>query len=54
MRRKAKKLQLSKETIQLLDEHQITAVVGGGTAGICPPTVVTDCSPCPSDTCRLC
>jgi len=43
MRRKAKKLQLSKETVRNLDERQIRAVAGGVTVTTCPETGLSNC-----------
>jgi hypothetical protein len=44
------KLQLSKETLRHLSERDLQGAVGGFTA-LCPPTGVSDCDVCPSESC---
>lgn len=45
-----RKLELSKETLRNLSERDLKGAVGGISA-ICPPTGISDCSPCPTESC---
>lgn len=48
------KLHLNKETLRHLSARDLRAAVGGATAictANCTPTGVSDCEPCPTETC---
>ena len=45
-----RKLTLSKETLRNLSERELSAAVGGATA-LCQPTGLSDCNPCPTESC---
>ena len=45
------KLLLSRETVRNLSERDLRGAVGGYSRDCQQPTVVSNCSPCPTDTC---
>lgn len=48
-KKRLKKLELNKETIRLLQAEFLSAVVGGGTSGLCPSALS-----CPGVSCYQC
>jgi hypothetical protein len=45
-----RKLELSKETLRNLSERDLKGAVGG-ISFICPPTGISNCNPCPTESC---
>ena len=52
MNKQIKKLNLNRETLRTLSGRDLQGVAGGWpTQRSCPPTGVTDCTPCGSEAC---